>query len=98
MAVVMGAASARVFPATIALVSNRVSVGSIATGMGLVGTLKNAGKVAGPVIAGGLIYWFNYELTFQLMGGMLLLAALVVWYRGRSRGRVGGAVEAASSS
>ena len=98
LAVVMGAASALVFPSTIALVSNRVSVGNVATGMGLVGTLKNAGKVAGPVIAGGLIYWFNYELTFQLMGGILLVAALVVWYRVRSRSRVGEVVEAASSS
>ncbi|MDP6421940.1 MAG: MFS transporter [SAR202 cluster bacterium] len=79
IAVLMGAAQSLVFPSTIALVSARVDERSIATGMGLVGTMKNAGKVAGPVIAGGLIHWLDYEMTFRLMGVAMLLGAVVVW-------------------
>ena len=51
--------------------------------MGLVGTMKNAGKVGGPVLAGGLIYWLDYALTFQLMRIGLLVGALVVWQSAR---------------
>lgn len=79
IAVLMGAAQSLVFPSTIALVSARVDERSIATGMGLVGTMKNAGKVAGPVIAGGLIHWLDYTMTFRLMGVAMLIGAVVVW-------------------
>ena len=79
LAVLMGAAQALVFPSTIALVSARVDERSIATGMGLVGTMKNAGKVAGPVITGGLIHWLDYAMTFRLMGVAMLLGAMIVW-------------------
>ena len=84
LAVVMGAAQALVFPSTIALVSARVREGRVATGMGLVGTMRNAGKVAGPVVAGALIYWLDYSLTFWLFGLALLAGAGMVWWRSRA--------------
>ena len=83
LAVLMGVAQALVFPSTLALVSSQVDERILATGMGLVGTFKNAGKVGGPVLAGVLIHWLDYTLTFQLMGYGLLLGALAVWRRGR---------------
>ena len=84
LAVAMGAAQALVFPSTIAMVSARVREGRVATGMGLVGTMRNAGKVAGPVVAGALIHWLDYALTFRLMGLALLVGAGVVWWRSRA--------------
>ena len=80
-AVLMGVAQALVMPATTALVSNQVEQGSIATGMGLVGTLRNAGKVAGPTLAGLLIQWLDFGLTFSLMGLALLVGTVALWYR-----------------
>ena len=87
LGVAMGASQALVFPSTVALVSARVTEKNIATGMGLVGTMKNAGKVAGPMMAGALIYWLDYALTFQLMGAALFLGTFFVWQRARSSHR-----------
>ena len=78
-AVLIGVAQAMVFPSTFALVSARVDAGHLATGMGLVGSMKNAGKVAGPIIAGVMIHWLDYTYTFAVMGSAMLAAAVIVW-------------------
>ena len=46
---------------------------------GLVGTMKNAGKVAGPAMAGVLITWVEYGMTFVIMGLLLLAGAAAIW-------------------
>jgi MFS family permease len=79
LAGLIGVSQALVFPSTVALVSDQVQPGSLATGMGLIGTLKNGGKVAGPALAGLLIHWSGYTFTFQLMGVGLVLGAVAVW-------------------
>lgn len=48
--------------------------------MGLIGMLKNAGKVAGPIMAGFLISWIDFEYTLNVIGAMLLLGAIVLLY------------------
>jgi MFS family permease len=83
LAVMIGTSQALVFPSTMALVSTRVDENTLATGMGLMGTLRNAGKVAGPALAGLLIIWLDYDLTFRLMGLGLVVASGAIWYRGR---------------
>ena len=83
VAVIIGASQALVFPSTVALVSTRVDEERLATGMGLMGTLRNAGKVAGPALAGVLISWLDYDVTFRLMGLTLVVASAAIWYRGR---------------
>ena len=83
LAVLIGAAQALVFPSTLALVTARLDERNLGTGMGLVGTLKNGGKVAGPALAGVLIYWLDYSITFQLLGYALLIGACLMWVRGR---------------
>ena len=88
-AVLMGIAQALVTPSTTALVSNRVDQNNLGAGMGLVGMLRNAGKVAGPALAGLLIQWLAFGLTFLVMGIALLIGAIALWYRsagGRRRG------------
>ena len=82
-AVLIGVAQGMVFPSTVALVSARVNVEHLGVGMGLVGSMKNAGKVAGPVLAGILIFWLDFALTFRLMAAMLLAGATLVWLSGR---------------
>ncbi len=53
----------------------------LGAGMGLVGTLENAGKVVGPVLGGILIVWLGYTGMFWLMGVLLLsgAVAIVAW-------------------
>ncbi|MEE2656311.1 MAG: MFS transporter [Chloroflexota bacterium] len=74
----LGASQALVLPSTIALVSRTVGGANIATGMGLVGSLRNGGKVAGPTLVGGLIMWFGFPQSLQLMGWALMLGALAI--------------------
>ena len=79
-AILMGIAQALVLPSTIALVALQVESTHIATGMGLVGTLRNTGKVLGPVLAGLLINWFEFGLAFHLLGLGLILGTIPLLY------------------
>ena len=89
LAMIIGAGQAFVFPSTIALVSAQINSAHTGTGMGLIGALKNAGKVIGPVLGGILIDQLNFHQMFQLLGLLLLLGAGFVWYWGqRSLSRV----------
>ena len=76
--ILLGTSQALVLPSTIALVSRTVGGANIATGMGLVGSLRKGGKVAGPTLAGALIVWLGFSQSLQLMGWALMLGALVV--------------------
>ncbi len=79
LAVIIGVAQALIFPSTVAWVSIQLQDGHLGAGMGLVGTLKNAGKVMGPVLGGFLSFWLDFATMFQLMGGMILLSTIAVW-------------------
>ena len=81
VAVGMGAAQALVFPATVALIAEQVPAGKVGAGMGLAGSLKNGGKVAGPVLGGLLIAGLGYGGLFWLLAGMLLAGALALMIR-----------------
>ena len=81
VAVAIGAAQALVFPATIALIAEQVPKGKVGAGMGLAGSLKNGGKVAGPVLGGLLIAGLGYGGLFWLLAGMLLAGALALMIR-----------------
>ena len=83
LAVVIGSGQAFVFPSTIALVSTQISSDYTGAGMGLIGMLKNAGKIVGPILGGILIDQFDFNQMFQLMGVLLLLGAGVIWYWGQ---------------
>ena len=83
LAMVIGAGQAFVFPSTIALVSTQISSAYTGAGMGLIGTLKNAGKVVGPILGGVLIDRFDFNQMFQLMGVLSLLGGGLIWYWGQ---------------
>ena len=85
LAVLIGAAQALIFPSTVALVSTQISALHIGAGMGLIGTLKNAGKVVGPILGGFLIQWLDFPPMFWLMGLLLLLGAGIVGCWGHRR-------------
>ena len=78
VASLIGLAQALVFPSTLAMISLRFTAQGVATGMAISGSLKNAGKVAGPIIAGLFITVFDYDLTLRGMGIFLGLSALAL--------------------
>ena len=83
LAMLIGMGQAFVFPSTIALVSTQISPAYTGAGMGLIGTLKNAGKVVGPILGGILIDQLDFNQMFQLMGVLLLLGSGLIWYWGQ---------------
>ena len=76
VAVLLGCGQALIFPATTALVAQQVGAQHTGTGMGLLGTMQNGGKVVGPLVGGLLAQLFSYQTMFVMLGGMLLCAAV----------------------
>ncbi len=78
LAALFGGCQALIFPATVALVADQIEPEHLGAGLGFVGTLDNAGKVAGPVLGGLLIAGLGYVGMLWLLGALLLAGALVV--------------------
>ena len=77
VASMMGFARSLVFPSVVASVSHKVDGENLGIGMGVLGSIQNTGKVLGPTLAGVLIHWFDYIFTFQFIGIILLIGALI---------------------
>ena len=73
----MGISQALIFPAVIAQISSQIDKDNLATSMGLVGSLKNLGKVLGPTLIGILIYYFDYVQSFRILGVLLIIGLFV---------------------
>ncbi len=78
-AALMGLAQALIFPAAVALVSDRINPEHLGAGMGLIGMMQNFGKVAGPVLGGLAITALGYEATLVGLSLMLALGIAVIW-------------------
>lgn len=88
-ALMMGLAQALIFPAAIALVSDRISPEHLGAGMGLIGMMQNFGKVAGPILGGLAIQALGYEATLLSLSALLALGTLVIWVVYLPRRRLG---------
>jgi len=78
-AIFMGIAQALIFPAIIAQISRQIDKDNLATSMGLVGSLKNLGKVLGPTLIGVLIYFFDFVISFRILGVFLILGLFIIF-------------------
>ena len=78
-ALMMGLAQALIFPAAIALVSDRISPEHLGAGMGLIGMMQNLGKVAGPILGGLAIQALGYQSTLLSLSAILVLGTVVIW-------------------
>ena len=83
-AALIGLAQALVFPSTVALASSSIDQKHLGAAMGLVGSLRNAGKVVGPVLTGALVHWLDFALTFRLLGAVTLLCGVALAARART--------------
>lgn len=72
-AVLLGLTEALIIPSATALLAYQINEGTIGTGLGVVGTLRNASKVFGPILAGFAIAATSYETTFLLMSLLLII-------------------------
>ena len=86
VAILVGAAQALIFPNTLALVSEQMDQHHVGAGMGAVGTMRNAGKVAGPIVGGVLLAVVEFESMLWVVAVLPLAAATALGiYRYRYR-------------
>lgn len=78
LSLLLGLSQALIFSSTVALISERVDKKNLGAGLGFLGTLQNGGKVAGPVLGGLLITYLDYQISFYVLGGFLLIGALLL--------------------
>ncbi len=74
----LGIAQAIIFPATTALVTEQIDLTSLGTGLGIIGTFKNLGKVIGPIIGGILLSKFEFQITFIILACILFATAFLL--------------------
>lgn len=78
VAAIGGVGQGLIFPSTVAMVGNAVGAGHLGLGLGIYGTMKNLGKVAGPLAAGVLLEFMAYEALFRSLAGLALAASVGV--------------------
>ena len=80
LAILIGGSQAIIFPSTEALMSAQVDQRYLGAGMGLIGMLKNAGKIAGPILGGFLVHELDFAQMFSCLSLLALAGAAGVWY------------------
>jgi len=77
----MGAALGVSLPTIIALYSLHVPNDYLGLGMGLLGTIRNLGKVAGPIIGGLLLTFATYAMLFYVCAVLVLALSIALVLR-----------------
>ena len=77
-AILIGISEASVLPSALALVSEYSKNDNIGTVMGIVGSIRNFGKVARPIFIGILLEKLSYQSVFQIIGITNILVVLFI--------------------
>lgn len=78
VALVMGGALGICLPTIIALYSLHLPDHDLGLGMGLLGTIRNLGKVSGPIIGGVILTFATFGLFFTLCSVLILLLSATI--------------------
>ncbi len=92
-ALLIGSAKGLIFPATLALAGSGIDRQHIGTGMGVLGALRNSGKIAGPVIVGLSLSWYSHAQLFQFLALATTFIAIILlsvnFGQGQNQRRIG---------
>ena len=61
-----------------ALYAQKIDSRHTGAGTGIIGSFKNAGKIAGPIIGGLIIHWHDFSWMLWSMAGLLAAWGLVL--------------------
>ncbi|MEC9384467.1 MAG: MFS transporter, partial [SAR324 cluster bacterium] len=78
LAIGIGLAQALIFPSIVALYAQKIDSRHTGAGTGIIGSFKNAGKIAGPIIGGLIIHWHDFSWMLWSMAGLLAAWGLVL--------------------
>ena len=79
VAITLGCSQGLIFPSTVALVGDGIPPQHLGTGMGFLGTMRNTGKILGPLLTGLLLGWLDYAAIFQLSAVTMAVVALAIY-------------------
>ena len=79
LAGMMGVSQALIFPSVLALLASQIPGAYLGSGLGIVGTLNNAGKVLGPLCGGLLIQVWGFSQALQFLGLLTGVGAIIIW-------------------
>jgi len=80
ISIFFGLGMSMVRSATPALVADFAKEQSHGTALGAMNTIMDIGHTAGPILAGVLISWQNYSVSFTVIAGILLFMAAVFFF------------------
>ena len=80
ISIFFGVGMSMVRAATPALVADFAKEKSHGTALGAMNTIMDVGHTAGPILAGVLISWQDYSVSFAVIAGILLLMAVVFFF------------------
>ena len=76
LAMGIGLAQALIFPSILALYAQKIDSRHTGAGAGIIGSFKNTGKIAGPIIGGLIIHWYNFSWMIWIMATLLAVWSL----------------------
>ena len=76
LAIGIGLAQALIFPSILALYAQKIDSRHTGAGAGIIGSFKNAGKIAGPIIGGLIIHWHDFSWMLWIMATLLAVWSL----------------------
>jgi len=76
LAMGIGLAQALIFPSILALYAQKIDSRHTGAGAGIIGSFKNAGKIAGPIIGGLIIHWHDFSWMLWIMAALLAIWSL----------------------
>jgi MFS family permease len=78
IAIFVGAGQGLIFPTSVALLADEVNKTYQGTAMGIYGSLRNIGKVIGPVCAGFALANYDFSLVFTTLASIIVVIATLV--------------------
>jgi len=76
LAMGIGLSQALIFPSILALYAQKIDSHHTGAGVGIIGSFKNAGKIAGPIIGGLIIHWHDFSWMLWIMAALLAVWSL----------------------
>ena len=84
LSLLLGLGEAAIMPSMLTLGTELSDQANYGSTLGMLDAMDNVGKALGPILAGLLLGWFSYLVTFSIIAGVLVVAAVVffAWARG----------------
>ena len=78
LAIFIGIGQGLIFPASVALLAEEANKNYQGTTMGVYGSLRNIGKVLGPICAGFGLANYNFSIFFMALAVIILITTIIV--------------------